>query len=79
MMDAIRTSETSVYSNETTRRYIPQSFHLHARRRENLNFTAPPLYELFTEFYYDDQIKKDGLCGDETRMGKIRKASKLLS
>jgi hypothetical protein len=24
MMDAVRTSETSVYYNETTRRYIPQ-------------------------------------------------------
>jgi hypothetical protein len=79
MMDAMRTYETSVYSNETTRRYIPEGYHLHARRRENLNFTAPPLYELFTGFYDDDQIKKDGLCGDETRMGKIRKASKFLS
>jgi hypothetical protein len=24
MMEAVRTSETSVYSNETTRRYIPE-------------------------------------------------------
>jgi len=28
MMEAVRTSETSVYSNETTRRYIPEGSHL---------------------------------------------------
>jgi hypothetical protein len=26
MIEAVRTSETSVYSNETTRRYIPEDF-----------------------------------------------------
>jgi hypothetical protein len=36
MMDAVHTSETSVYFNETTRRYIAESYHLHIRRRENL-------------------------------------------
>jgi hypothetical protein len=36
MMEAVHTSDTSVYSNETTRRYIPEVSHLHARRRENL-------------------------------------------
>jgi hypothetical protein len=35
MMEAVRTSETSVY-NETTRRYIPESCHLHTRHGENL-------------------------------------------
>jgi hypothetical protein len=35
-MEAIRTSETSVHSNDTTRRYIPQYFKLHTCRRENL-------------------------------------------
>jgi hypothetical protein len=29
MMEAVRTSETSVYSNETIRRYIPEGFNLH--------------------------------------------------
>jgi hypothetical protein len=29
MMEAIRTSETSVYYNETTRRYISEIYHLH--------------------------------------------------
>jgi hypothetical protein len=29
MMEAVRTSETSVCSSETTRRYIPEDSHLH--------------------------------------------------
>jgi hypothetical protein len=32
----VRTSETSVYFNESTRRYIPEGCHLHNRRSENL-------------------------------------------
>jgi hypothetical protein len=36
MMEAVRTSETLVYSNETTRRYIPDDSKLHTSRRENL-------------------------------------------
>jgi hypothetical protein len=39
MMDAVRTSETSVKFNMTTRRYIPEDSKLHTRRRENLNLT----------------------------------------
>jgi hypothetical protein len=35
-MEAVRTPETSVYSNETTRRYIPEGSNLHTRRHENL-------------------------------------------
>jgi len=35
-MEAVRSSETSVCSNETTRRYIPEGSHLHTRRRDNL-------------------------------------------
>jgi hypothetical protein len=35
-MEAVHISETSVYSNETTRRYIPEGANLHTRRRENL-------------------------------------------
>jgi hypothetical protein len=34
MIETVRTSETSVHFNETTRRYIPG--YLHTRRRENL-------------------------------------------
>jgi hypothetical protein len=29
IMEVVRTSETSVYSNETTRRYIPEGANLH--------------------------------------------------
>jgi hypothetical protein len=36
MMEAVRTSETSVHFNVTTRRYIPEDSKLHTRRRENL-------------------------------------------
>jgi hypothetical protein len=36
MMEAVRTSETSVNINVTTRRYIPEDCKLHTRRRENL-------------------------------------------
>jgi hypothetical protein len=35
-MEAVRTSEPSVYSSETTRRYILKGSSLHTRRRENL-------------------------------------------
>jgi hypothetical protein len=36
MMEVERISETSVYSNETTQRYIPEDSMLHILRRENL-------------------------------------------
>jgi hypothetical protein len=36
MMEAVRTSETSVNFNVTTRRYIPEDSKLHIRRLENL-------------------------------------------
>jgi hypothetical protein len=36
MMEAVRTSETSVNFDVTTRRYIPENSKLHTRRRENL-------------------------------------------
>jgi hypothetical protein len=35
-MEAVRTSETSVHSKQTTRSYIPEDSKLHTRRRENL-------------------------------------------
>jgi hypothetical protein len=35
-MDVVRTSEMSVYLNETSRRYIPEGYHIDTRRRENL-------------------------------------------
>jgi hypothetical protein len=45
IMKAVRTSETSVYLNETARRYIPEGCHLHIRRRETLKHkTLVPIY-----------------------------------
>jgi hypothetical protein len=35
MMEAVCTSKTSVYSNQTTRHYTPEGSHLHTRRRQN--------------------------------------------
>jgi hypothetical protein len=32
MMEAVRTSEMSVYCNETTLRYIPEDCHLHSAK-----------------------------------------------
>jgi hypothetical protein len=47
-MEAVRTPETSVYSNETIWRYIAEGAHLHIRRRENLKsrlvFNFPTSY-----------------------------------
>jgi hypothetical protein len=36
MIEAVRTSETSAYSNEATHCYISEGSHFHIRRRENL-------------------------------------------
>jgi hypothetical protein len=36
MMEAVRTSETSVNFNVTTGRYFPEDSKLHTRRHENL-------------------------------------------
>jgi hypothetical protein len=41
IMEAVRTSETSVYFNETTRRYNPEGCHLHQIARLCLNFYVP--------------------------------------
>jgi hypothetical protein len=43
-MEAVHTSETSVYFNVTTRRNILEDSELHTRRRENLkSHTVIPL------------------------------------
>jgi hypothetical protein len=36
MMQAVQTSESSVNSYQSTRRYNPEDSHLHSHRRENL-------------------------------------------
>jgi hypothetical protein len=40
LIEAVRTSETSVNFNVTTRRYIPEDSKLHTRRRENLKVSG---------------------------------------
>jgi hypothetical protein len=47
-MEAVRTSETSVYSNETTRRYIPEDSNLHTRHRKDLK-SHIFVYSLFND------------------------------
>jgi hypothetical protein len=37
MMEAVCSSETWVYFNETTQHYIPESYHLHSHHLENPN------------------------------------------
>jgi hypothetical protein len=44
MMEVVRTSETSVNFNVTTRRYIPEDSKLHVRSRENLKSHTVNLY-----------------------------------
>jgi hypothetical protein len=43
MMEAVHTSEMSVYSDEITRRNIPEGSHLHTHCHENLKSHARPL------------------------------------
>jgi hypothetical protein len=38
MMEVVRVSETSICIGETTQRHISEGCHLHAHRRENLQF-----------------------------------------
>jgi hypothetical protein len=53
LMEAVRMSETSV-CYETTRRNIPEGYHLHTRRRENLKFLMPELNSdvVFDSFFF---------------------------
>jgi hypothetical protein len=49
MLEAVRTSETSVNFNVTARRYIPEDSELHNRRRENLKSHISFCVKLVTE------------------------------
>jgi hypothetical protein len=67
-MKAVRTSEMSVYFHETTRRYIPEGFHLHTRRLENLNshfFTVVPKHVFFIIDirFHGGEYEDDSLLG----------------
>jgi hypothetical protein len=58
MIETVSTSETSVHSNQTTRRYISQDSELHTRRHENMKshklmfvmVTGCVLFEVRREF-----------------------------
>jgi hypothetical protein len=51
MMEAVRTSETSLNFNVTTRRYIPDDSKLQTRRRENLES-----HKSVAQFKYGDTL-----------------------
>jgi hypothetical protein len=40
-VEAVRTSEMSIYVNETSRHYIPEEYNFYARRREKSNVACP--------------------------------------
>jgi hypothetical protein len=50
MMEAVRTYETSVNFNVTTRRYIPEDSKLHTRRCENLK--SPTLFSFYKQINF---------------------------
>jgi hypothetical protein len=52
IMEAVRTSETSVNFYQTTRRYNPEDSHLRTHRRENLK--SYDLYDYFSGKLNDD-------------------------
>jgi hypothetical protein len=43
-MKMTATSVTLINVNQTTRRYNPESCHLHARRRENMDYHAEVMF-----------------------------------
>jgi hypothetical protein len=50
MTETVRISETSVYSNETSRRYIPEGSHLHTVSIENLKSTGLLFCQMIYEY-----------------------------
>jgi hypothetical protein len=47
MIEAVCTSETSVYFKQTTRRYNPGGSHVYNRHRENMKFQADKMLSIF--------------------------------
>jgi hypothetical protein len=52
MMEAARTSETSVDIQLRTRQYIPEDSELHTRRRDNLKISRKMIVECFRRTKY---------------------------
>jgi hypothetical protein len=51
MMEAVRTSETLVYFNDTTQSYIPEGSHLLIHSCENLKFQFPDSLMTYYDFF----------------------------
>jgi hypothetical protein len=60
MVEAVSTSETSVYSNETTRRYIPEGSNLHTLRRENLKFHRFFIFNYINTEFLSTEVQING-------------------
>jgi hypothetical protein len=58
MMEAVRTSETSVKFNMTTRSYIPEKTKLHTRRREDLKSHCLMLFNKLITVYSENHKGK---------------------
>jgi hypothetical protein len=67
MMEAVRTSETSVYSNKTTRHYIPEGCHHQTRRRENLKSHT------IWKYVHDLELHQLGLIVDYINSAAIKR------
>jgi hypothetical protein len=74
MMEAVCPSETSGYSNDTTRPYIPEGSHLHTRRRENLKSHILFMYLLKKQYlaHTDKGRVYDNLLGYSAMYSRSR-------
>jgi hypothetical protein len=68
MMEALRTSETSVNIYFTTRQYIPEDSKLHTRRRKNLK---SHILQMWSKFFIPSGKNsfRSRLKGQETSPG----------
>jgi hypothetical protein len=81
IIETVRTSETSVYSNEITRRCIPEGFHHLIGRRENLkSHVICVLYEsiILPVIWYGCEIwsvilREEHVEGDQEQAEVLRK------
>jgi hypothetical protein len=80
MMGAVRTSETSVSSSETTRRYIPEGSHPHTRRCDNPKSHIGLLVAKFVTKERERKKRKGSTEEwiERTKKCKIKKRKKVL-
>jgi hypothetical protein len=65
-MEAICSSETSVETQRTTRRYIPEDDTLHNHRSENLKSYIIFLYWEATQWFITSTLNMEAICSSET-------------